>query len=511
MAIESLLDTISLACSYIGSLKWLLWLVLFIFAAAFFIYLLDKVLSIADSYFQELVPFLDFGTTGKALCSGMSDTPVFKADHKETWFPRTPNKPLFTESKYETRFESISFFRSREPFHIEKALQDYHREPIAYALALAQLNTEVFKATRRRNRDGVIYFIHSLAARRRDRDMVGIEDYDSGNVGLKFSHVLQYWRSRLSMLLDGHFEKNLKKRIEAARFLDGAQLDRQMLHAWMLHFMNFVKNVNLFCQHAGSEVDDLAPPHETIKNLRKFASDRRQELAPLLEVNAKSNKELTSYKRINAALQTRYTIEKLVFELPDTAQYDVTGSGPKWERLWHQIWQDASKNVDNPFHTLWTQSTGQHARDNIQEKGRNLFADMSGEIHGYDQGQRDKLDYEHFDASARKIAKILHDEPIINPRTGDVAWNKEIRKYPVAWPDKDNLALSKLQRLQSRVENLDQQLQTAKENRDEEKQKQREVEERRERRVANDAAQNDADADTWTGTLYLNTEEQSDQ
>jgi hypothetical protein len=211
---------------------------------------------------------------------------------------------------------------------------------------------------------------------------------------------------------------------------------------------------------------------------------------------------LTSYKRINAALQTRYTIEKLVFELPDVAQYDVTGSGPKWEKLWHQIWQDASKNVDNPFHALWTQSTGQYARDNIQEKGRDLFADMSGEIHGYDQGQRDKLDYEHFDSSARKIARILPDEPIINPRTGDVAWNKEIRKYPVAWPDEDNMELSKLHRLESRVKKSEEQLETAKENLDAEKQAQRGVQERKTRNAANEAMQNDANFDTGIDSLF---------
>ena len=133
---------------------------------------------------------------------------------------------------------------------------------------------------------------------------------------------------------------------------------------------------------------------------------------------------------------------------------------------------------------------------------------MSGEIHGYDQGQTDKLDYEHFDASARKIAKVLHDEPEINPRTGVVAWNEEIRKYPVAWPDEDNMALSKLDRLRSRVENLEQQLQKAKENRDEEEVKEKEDEKKRKERAANNAAQNDSDSDIGSSTLF--TEKQSD-
>lgn len=104
------------------------------------------------------------------------------------------------------------------------------------------------------------------------------------------------------------------------------RLDKS-LNAWEKQFDNFVRN---------------APLRETIKNLRKFASDRRQELAPLLEVNARLNKELISYKRINAALQTRHTIEKPTFELPDTEQYDFPGSGPKWRVLWNQIWENAS-------------------------------------------------------------------------------------------------------------------------------------------------------------------------
>ena len=493
MAIESLYDTITLAAKVIS-----ISLILYLF------------LIVTEVNFKFIKPWsLYAGDTSKALFSRLSNSLVFKADYKETEFPKTSNELLFAEREYKTRFESISFFRkfSRKDFPIEKALQDYHREPIVYAIALAQLNSEVFKTTGRRNREVVKGLLNHLDIIRRHRDMVGLEDYDSGIVGLNSFPILQYWMMKLVELPRDFFRKNRERILKAIPIEDEEQLDVRTLNAWESQFKRFVANINFFCQHTGSEVDELAPPHKTIQNLRKFASDRRQELAPLLEVNAKLNKELTSYKRINAALQTRYTIEKLVFELPDTAQYDVTGSGPKWERLWHQIWQDARKNVDNPFHTLWTQSTGQYARDNIRDKGRALFADMSGEIHGYDQGQTDKLDYEHFDASARKIAKILHDEPEINPRTGDVAWNKEIRKYPVAWPDEDNMALSKLQRLKSRVENLEQQLQTAKEEEVKEMNKQKEDERKRKERAANDAAQNDADSDPGISTLFLTEEE----
>jgi hypothetical protein len=59
-------------------------------------------------------------------------------------------------------------------------------------------------------------------------------------------------------------------------------------------------------------------PQQTINNLRKFISDRNEDLIPLLEENAKLNKELASYNRINVTLQIRQTIKKLVSELPET-------------------------------------------------------------------------------------------------------------------------------------------------------------------------------------------------
>ena len=368
--------------------------------------------------------------------------------------PLETNVPLSVELKYKTRFESISFFRD-EPteFPIERALQEYHREPIAYALALAELNTDVYRATRRRNQSALISYVNTLRSERRNRDILGHEDYHSGIFGLTVRQILRYWKTEFLMLL---LDSPLGYRREPTNL--GFQTES--LRAWKKQFNNFVTNVNFFCQHTGSEVDDLAPSRETVNNLREFASDRRQELAPLLEVNARLNQELMSYKRINAALQTRHTIEKLTFELPDTEQYRLSGSGPKWQALWDQIWTDASRNVENPFHDLWTQSTGSHARDNIRDKGRSLFADMSGEIHGYDRRQ---FDYEHFDASARKVAMILHENPKVDEKTEDVAWEKEIRKYPIAWPDANNLGLTLLQRLKGRVTDSERQFNDAKE------------------------------------------------
>lgn len=414
---------------------------------------------------------------------------------------READEKMSVERKYETRFESIIFYRQElTAFPIEMALQDYHREPIVYALALAELSTEVYEATWTRSRGAIMLFTNALSRKRRNRDVLGDEIYNASVNGLTFLQIIRFWKT---LFLQSRFGGTFSKKITVDVF------DTSIL-AWKLQFENFAKNINLFCQQTGSEVDDLAPPQETINNLRKFAADRRQELAPLLEVNARLNKELTSYKRINAALQTRHTIEKLTFELPDTKQYyDLVGSGPKWQKLWDQIWTDASGNVNNPFHTLWNQSTGQYARDNIRDKGRNLFADMSGEIHGYDQRPRNSFDYEHFDASARKVATILHENPVVDPQTGDVDWTKEIRKYPIAWPAADNLALTKLERLEGQVVNCQRRLNNAVKERDEHQAKiqaqkepdEEKLRERLENKKANDNAQNDLE-NVMVGDLF---------
>lgn len=276
---------------------------------------------------------------------------------------------------------------------------------------------------------------------------------------------------------------------------------------WMVELGIFRMNVNLLCHHAGSEVDELDMPRKTINNLRKFASNRNQALAPLLEENAKLNKELASYKRINAALQIRRTIEKLVSELPETPEFDMDGSGPKWQKLWAVIWADAGTNLSNPFHKLWTDAKGQYARNDYQLKGRALFGDMSNEIHGYD---RRDFDYEHFDPSTRGIANVLRPETV-DDRTGEVDWKREIRKYPVTWPASDNLALSKVSRLTKkleeanlRVEQTKKDLQDAK---DEEEVHRKEGAKRKSEREADRLANEAQDSNIDYGGLYRDDEE----
>lgn len=330
---------------------------------------------------------------------------------------------LPAEKRYQNRFETILLFKhGHDEFPFDKALQEYHREPIHFALALAELNTGLFTATSASGSSAARIFQRKLRAKRRNRDVIGqdVDEYLYENIhGMSYIQHWRYRKAKVVEFLEARTERHLEEQ------------DAEHLAKWETQFQNFYDNVRAFCKHTGSEVDDLAPPRETINNLRKFASNRRQELAPLLEENARLNQQLTRYKRINAALQTRHTIEKLVFQLPKTKAYKVSGSGPKWQALWTRIWADASTNASNPFHKLWTDSTGAYARKNIENKGLALFADMSGEIHGYDQTRPNTFDYEHFDASARKVAMILHENQIVDQNTGDVDWGREIGKYPV--------------------------------------------------------------------------------
>lgn len=409
---------------------------------------------------------------------------------------------LPTELKNATRFTTISCFRlGNEDFPFDKALQEYHREPIHFALALAELNIDVFKATHLRNPGAVRHFRHTILAKRRNRDVIGheVDEYSYADIlGMSILQHFRYWKANLAEFLEARTERHPEQ-----------QTDESLIR-WEVQLWNFCDNVRVFCQYTGSEVDDLALPRETINNLRKFASNRRQELAPLLEENARLNRDLTRYKRINAALQTRHTIEKLVFELPETAQYDFPGSGPKWQVLWSKIWEDASRNPANPFHKLWADSKGEYARKNIFDKGRDLFADMSGEIHGYDHGQSNAFDYEHFDVSARRVATILHENLVIDQSTGDVDWALEIRKYPVAWPSANNMALTELERLEGRVQNLQRRLDHAMVERDRERDKIQEAreagrprqQEREQEREAFDVAQADLEEESGFGALF---------
>lgn len=103
--------------------------------------------------------------------------------------------------------------------------------------------------------------------------------------------------------------------------------------AWIEELQKFRKNVNSLCQHVGSEVDELATPKESVYRLRKYASEGKQRMSPLFRENAFLREKLASYKCINAALQTRHSMERLVAQLPQS-YCGGHATTPKWKKLW---------------------------------------------------------------------------------------------------------------------------------------------------------------------------------
>ena len=223
---------------------------------------------------------------------------------------------------------------------MDKALQEYHCGPIAYALGLAEVSVELCDVVRQRDNTRYEKLVILESFQRQRRDL--IEEGDAGYLTETFKLVtpFQYFRYHTRRLPNqGIINTNqrandarLRSRLRSYLHLatQNIELDTESSEVrdrgspvsvdWMSELTRFRKNLNCLCRYAGSEVDELAMPRETINNLRKFASDRKQELAPLFEENARLNSELASYKRINTALQIRRTIEKLTFELPETSR-----------------------------------------------------------------------------------------------------------------------------------------------------------------------------------------------
>lgn len=71
--------------------------------------------------------------------------------------------------------------------------------------------------------------------------------------------------------------------------------------------------------------------------------------------------------------------------------------------------------------------------EDIFVRGRDLYSNMSSEIHNYEK--RDELftfkhvfDYEHFDCPTRMVTGVL--QPTVDTTTKRPDWDKEISRYP---------------------------------------------------------------------------------
>ena len=92
------------------------------------------------------------------------------------------------------------------------------------------------------------------------------------------------------------------------------------------------------------------------------------------------------------------------------------------------MWDDAQTNHQNPFHELYSTSTGPYDDRNIRRVGRHLYADMSSEIHN-SRGM--DFAYELFDPWTKEIANVLVPKDDMRTGTGAVNWKREVRRYPV--------------------------------------------------------------------------------
>jgi hypothetical protein len=189
---------------------------------------------------------------------------------------------------------------------------------------------------------------------------------------------------------------------------------------WIAEFIKFRGNVRDLCRNIGSELEENAPLWETVRNLRKYASEGKQKMSPLYKQIDSLKESLEKKKRIIAALQIRCTIENLVNEIPDKGKYNDAPRF-KWRKLWGDILENVNTNDQNPFYALLGDARGYRAED-IKRAGLELYSAMSAEIHGFEGLE---VNYEHFDRPTRNIARLLRPD-----RNRDVNWKEEIKKYP---------------------------------------------------------------------------------
>jgi hypothetical protein len=340
-----------------------------------------------------------------------------------------------------SRFSTLATFR-KEGFLLDVAVQEYHLAPIAYALALAEIAKELCEVTRQNDPAEYRSLLASDRLNRQKRNVMG-DDIESTFILITLRELLmpgQAVRIRgkptkicryLVTLVDQKLRNflGIGGAAEAGRE-PGAERRRETITEpsyWIKELQNFRKNVNNLCQHIGSEVDELATPEETIYNLRRYTSEGKLLMSPLYEEIDRLRYQLESYKRIRAALHIRRTIEKLVHEIPVKGRYKTKSPSQKWNLLWKDICASVNKNDKNPFYKLFQEAKTLELKD-IERRGKNLYADMSAEIHGYDK--RD-FDYEHFDSATRAITRVLRPklEPV-DEDNKDVVWKEEIKKYP---------------------------------------------------------------------------------
>ncbi|KAE8451002.1 hypothetical protein EG329_005442 [Mollisiaceae sp. DMI_Dod_QoI] len=355
--------------------------------------------------------------------------------------PERPSGLLPSEIKHQNENTSptLALFR-RDSFPLKQALEDYHKDTVGYALGLAEVSKEVCGVVWQKCRDDYEEMIAEECLERYWK-------YYAGEHVLKMmtlvtisqtAHIFSPWRISflakerrcIAMLGIKPLHYPFRLVINFTGYLAAGNKTSKIVipnvpgseeHEWMRELKKFRKNVRELCQQAGSETDILAMPSENIDNLRRQAADKRRDIQPLFERISTLSSQLETSKRALAALQIRHTIERLALELDDKI-YRNRNTGPRWEQLWKEVWDDATSNKKNPFKELKDGCRGKWDEKNFILKGHQLFADMSIVIHGYDKLGHE---YDHFDLFTAEIAKILRPKAV--DEDGEVDWKEEVK------------------------------------------------------------------------------------
>lgn len=358
---------------------------------------------------------------------------------------------LPAEKKHQTDLSTLLSFR-RGSFDPAAALNEYELNRNRYALALHGITKDLCNYVR--NKAPKEYeSMESLGAKERDRKWLTgpweKTDLQLVTIRQKYVHEVKE-KTFLEFCWKWLIGKNISEK-ELTHAIPQLQSQESLAPAplgenpFISKLKNFRDNVHSFCEHAGCNTDEFGMPLDITKSLRAYSAETSRNYAPLLIQIADLTAQLMVYKRINATLQIRRIIEKLTFELP-AENYSENGSGPKWKKLWGQIWDDAKKET-NPFNKIWMDAKVDLAQKDYKRRGDNLFADMSQEIHGWDQ--RD-FDYPHFDSATQKIVHVLR--PRNFRPNGDVDWKKEIERYPVDRSIKESQNVIAAERRANRAE-----------------------------------------------------------
>jgi hypothetical protein len=233
-----------------------------------------------------------------------------------------------------------------------EAIQQYHSDPVAYALRLAEVTDEICEIVHQSDPAGYRAWVARERYKRQKRDFAG-GDIEGKVIFMTLRELFLPGQAVQANLLFRELGRFVFQKVlrlfgfkgvvqwgtdPQVQILTGAPREES---PWIKELENFRKNIISFCEHTGSEVDKLATPKEIIWRLRKYSSEGKLMLSPLYLENAQLGEKLANLKRINAALQTRHTLERLVAQMPEGG-----GTTLKWKKLWENIWRDVGVQED---------------------------------------------------------------------------------------------------------------------------------------------------------------------